>query len=184
MFRNKEEFCYEYALDSTAIAYINGQIDQIMRIESNHIAPDPEYLVIDGWKYEVYFMDQELPIRNILIENTAIFNDTGVLKNKIFIGKKINQICKKKGVKFLVNDDPMLSKKLNADGCHLGQKDIKINEARKIIGNKIIGKIKSITDFGIFVELDGEIDGLIHISDISWNDEDNIDLLLEYSVVY
>ena len=44
------------------------------------------------------------------------------------------------------------------------------------IGNKIIGKIKSITDFGIFVELDGEIDGLIHISDISWNDEDNIDL--------
>ena len=44
------------------------------------------------------------------------------------------------------------------------------------IGNKITGKIKSITDFGIFVELDGEIDGLIHISDISWNDEDNIDL--------
>ena len=44
------------------------------------------------------------------------------------------------------------------------------------IGNKIVGKIKSITDFGIFVELDGEIDGLIHISDISWNDEDNIDL--------
>jgi hypothetical protein len=70
MFRNKEEFCYEYVLDSTAIAYINGQIDQIMQLESNHIAPDPEYLVIDGWKYEVYFMDQELPIRNILIENT------------------------------------------------------------------------------------------------------------------
>ena len=44
------------------------------------------------------------------------------------------------------------------------------------IGSKIVGKIKSITDFGIFVELDGEIDGLIHISDISWNEEDNIDL--------
>lgn len=72
MFRNKEEFCYEYLLDSTAIAYINGQIDQIIRIKSNHIAPDPEYLVIDGWKYEVYFMDQDLPIRNILIENTEI----------------------------------------------------------------------------------------------------------------
>jgi thiamine-phosphate pyrophosphorylase len=61
------------------------------------------------------------------------------LKNKIFIGKKINQICKKKGVKFLVNDDPMLSKKLNADGCHLGQKDMGLIEARKIVGNKIIG---------------------------------------------
>ena len=61
------------------------------------------------------------------------------LKKKILIGKKINQICKKNGVKFLVNDDPMLSKKLNADGCHLGQKDMSLSEARKIVGNKIIG---------------------------------------------
>ena len=58
---------------------------------------------------------------------------------KIIIGKKIHQICKKNRVKFLVNDDPVLSKKLNADGCHLGQKDMSIIEARKIIGRKIIG---------------------------------------------
>ena len=55
------------------------------------------------------------------------------------IGKKIQQICKKNNVKFLVNDNPILSKKLNADGCHLGQKDMDIKNARKIIGNKIIG---------------------------------------------
>ena len=61
------------------------------------------------------------------------------LTQKIIIGKKIHQICKKKRVKFLVNDDPVLSKKLNADGCHLGQKDMSITEARKIVGNKIIG---------------------------------------------
>jgi thiamine-phosphate pyrophosphorylase len=60
-------------------------------------------------------------------------------KQKIIIGKKINQICKKNGVKFLVNDDPILSKQLNADGCHLGQKDMSLSEARKIVGNKIIG---------------------------------------------
>ena len=42
-------------------------------------------------------------------------------------------------MKFLVNDDPALSKKLNADGCHLGQKDMSLVEARKIVGNKIIG---------------------------------------------
>ena len=60
-------------------------------------------------------------------------------KQKIIIGKKIKKICKKNGVKFLINDDPFLAKKLNADGCHLGQKDINISEARKIIGNKIIG---------------------------------------------
>ncbi|MBM96094.1 MAG: 30S ribosomal protein S1 [Oceanospirillaceae bacterium] len=37
-------------------------------------------------------------------------------------------------------------------------------------GDKISGKIKSITDFGIFIGLDGGIDGLVHLSDISWND--------------
>jgi small subunit ribosomal protein S1 len=37
-------------------------------------------------------------------------------------------------------------------------------------GDKISGKIKSITDFGIFIGLDGGIDGLIHLSDISWNE--------------
>jgi small subunit ribosomal protein S1 len=35
-------------------------------------------------------------------------------------------------------------------------------------GEKISGKIKSITDFGIFIGLDGGIDGLVHLSDISW----------------
>ena len=40
----------------------------------------------------------------------------------------------------------------------------------------IKGKIKSITDFGIFVELDGGIDGLVHISDVSWESDENIDL--------
>ena len=40
----------------------------------------------------------------------------------------------------------------------------------------IKGKIKSITDFGVFVELDGGIDGLIHISDVSWENDEDIDL--------
>ncbi len=37
-------------------------------------------------------------------------------------------------------------------------------------GEKVRGKIRSITDFGIFVGLEGDIDGLIHLSDISWNE--------------
>lgn len=36
-------------------------------------------------------------------------------------------------------------------------------------GDKIVGTIKSITDFGIFIGLEGNIDGLVHLSDISWN---------------
>ena len=60
-------------------------------------------------------------------------------KKKYTIGKKIKKICKKFNVKFLINDDVLLAKKLNSDGCHLGQKDMNIFKARKIIGNKIIG---------------------------------------------
>ena len=60
--------------------------------------------------------------------------------DKIYIAKKIKKICKKNKVNFIINDDPVLAKKLNSDGCHLGQKDMKIEEARKILGpKKIIG---------------------------------------------
>ena len=60
-------------------------------------------------------------------------------QKKLIIGKKIKIICKKYKVKFLINDDVLLAKELNADGCHLGQKDMDILEARKIIKQKIIG---------------------------------------------
>ena len=61
------------------------------------------------------------------------------IKKKIHIGKKIKKICKKNNVKFLINDSPIIAKKVNADGCHLGQKDMNILKARKILKNKIIG---------------------------------------------
>ncbi len=57
----------------------------------------------------------------------------------MIIGKKLKKICKNFNVKFLVNDDVFLATKLKADGCHLGQDDMKILEARKLIGNKIVG---------------------------------------------
>ena len=60
-------------------------------------------------------------------------------QNKLIIGKKIKKICKKHQVKFIVNDDPIIAKKVNADGCHLGQKDMNIYNARKLLKNKIIG---------------------------------------------
>lgn len=56
----------------------------------------------------------------------------------------------------------------------LGLKQCKVNPwddfaERFNKGDKVTGKIKSITDFGIFIGLDGGIDGLVHLSDISWN---------------
>ena len=61
------------------------------------------------------------------------------LKKKIDIGKKTQKICKNYKTKFLINDDVFLAKKLNSDGCHLGQKDMEITKARKILNKKIIG---------------------------------------------
>ena len=61
------------------------------------------------------------------------------LKKQIYIGKKIKKICKKHNVKFIINDNPIIAKRVNADGCHLGQKDMNIFKARKILKNKIIG---------------------------------------------
>ena len=60
-------------------------------------------------------------------------------KRKVIIAKKILRICKKNKVKFIINDDPYLASKVNADGCHLGQKDMSIKKAKKILKKKIIG---------------------------------------------
>jgi thiamine-phosphate pyrophosphorylase len=82
-------------------------------------------------------LDQVLSQKKVCFFQLRLKKETN--KNKISIGKKIKKICKKYKVKFLINDDPMLAKKLNADGCHLGQKDMDVKKARKILKNKIIG---------------------------------------------
>ena len=96
--------------------------------------------LISPLKIDRYFYNH---LKKVLIENkVSIFQlrlKKESLKKKLIIGKIIKKICKKYNVKFLINDDVYLAKELNADGCHLGQKDMNIIEARKIIGNKIIG---------------------------------------------
>ena len=61
-------------------------------------------------------------------------------KNLIIkIAKKIKKITKKYKVKFIINDDSKLAKKVSADGCHIGQLDNTVSSARKNIKKKIIG---------------------------------------------
>ncbi len=56
------------------------------------------------------------------------------------IAKKVKRITKKYKVKLIINDSPILAKKINADGCHLGQSDGSIKNARNLLKkNKIIG---------------------------------------------
>ena len=62
------------------------------------------------------------------------------ISNLLKISKKVKKITKKNNVKFLINDKPLIAKKIGADGCHIGQKDIDFISSRKILGkNKIIG---------------------------------------------
>ena len=60
--------------------------------------------------------------------------------NLLKISKKVKKIVKKNNVNFLINDNPMIAKKIESDGCHIGQKDMDFFTTRKILGkNKIIG---------------------------------------------
>ena len=60
--------------------------------------------------------------------------------NLIKIAKKIKKITKKNKVKLLINDNPSVAKTIDAEGCHIGQKDLNYISSRKILGKKkIIG---------------------------------------------
>ena len=61
------------------------------------------------------------------------------LKNLIKISNKIKKITTKHKVKFLINDNYIAAAKSNADGCHMGQLDGSINEAKKKLKTKILG---------------------------------------------
>lgn len=63
------------------------------------------------------------------------------------IGHKIRTLCDEYGATFIVNDRPDIAHIVEADGVHLGQDDININDAREILGpNSIIGKTCNNTD--------------------------------------
>ena len=81
---------------------------------------------------ELVFKSKKVSFFQLRLKNEKLIK-------KILFSKKIIKICRKYGVKFLVNDDPILALKVNADGCHLGQKDMSIIKAKKILKNKIIG---------------------------------------------
>ncbi len=97
------------------------------------------YLISPNKIYKKFFKDLQKVLETGKINFFQLRLKKYSFKHKILIGKKIKNICKKNRVKFLINDDPILAKRLGADGCHLGQKDMNIKEARKIIGKKIIG---------------------------------------------
>ena len=97
------------------------------------------YLISPNKIYNSFYKNLKLVLKTKKVSFFQLRLKNYSLKKKIIIGKKIKNICKKNKVKFIINDDPLLALKLNADGCHLGQKDMNINIAKKILGKKIIG---------------------------------------------
>ena len=97
------------------------------------------YLISPNKIYKNFYSD----LRKVLKTNKIAFFQLRLKKdsydNKIKVAKKVKIICKAFGVKFLINDDPKLAYQVNADGCHLGQNDMALNDARKILKKKIIG---------------------------------------------
>ena len=97
------------------------------------------YLISPSKIYRSFYSD----LINVFKQKKVSFFQLRLKKEnfqkKLLVGKKIKKICKLFNVKFLVNDDVYLAKELSADGCHLGQKDMNILDARKLIGDKIIG---------------------------------------------
>ena len=60
-------------------------------------------------------------------------------KEKLELAIKLKNLCKKYNVPFIVNDDIKLALEIDADGVHVGQDDLGVDEIRKLMPNKIIG---------------------------------------------
>ena len=86
-----------------------------------------------------FYNNLDLVLRSKKVKFFQLRLKKGNIKKKITIARKIFKICKKNKVKFIVNDNPYLALKVNADGCHLGQKDMNVAKARRFLKNKIIG---------------------------------------------
>ena len=88
---------------------------------------------------ESFYNSLDLVLRSKKVKFFQLRLKKESIKKKVTIAKKILKICKKNKVKFIINDNPNLALKVNAHGCHIGQKDMNINQAKKILKNKIIG---------------------------------------------
>ena len=97
------------------------------------------YLISPNKIYTDFYKDLEK-----VLSSKKVFFFQLRLKNTpkkliIQIAKKVKKITKKYKVKFIINDDSKLAKKIGTDGCHIGQLDNTVASARRDIKKKIIG---------------------------------------------
>ena len=97
------------------------------------------YLISPNKIYSNFFADLQkvLSSKKVFFFQLRLKNSNN--KQIIKIAKKIKPITAKYKVKFLINDSYKIAKKVNSDGCHLGQSDGSIHLAKKNLKNKVIG---------------------------------------------
>ncbi len=110
----------------------NGQ--KILKFKAKFI-----YLISPNKIYQNFYKDLENVLKTKKVKYFQLRLKNTSKSQIIEISKKIKIICKNSNVKFIINDNPFIAKSVNADGCHLGQNDIHIKIARKVLKNKIIG---------------------------------------------
>jgi thiamine-phosphate pyrophosphorylase len=97
------------------------------------------YLISPNKIYQNFYKDLEKVLSSKRVSFFQL-RQKNISKNLIIkIAKKIKKITKKNKVKFIINDDSQLAKKVKADGCHIGQLDNTVSSARKDIKEKTIG---------------------------------------------
>ncbi len=98
------------------------------------------YLISPNTIKQNFYQDLEEVLSSRKVEYFQLrlkrYSNSKLLK----IARKVKAITKKYKVKLIINDSAILAKKINADGCHLGQSDGSIKNARNLLKkNKIIG---------------------------------------------
>lgn len=84
---------------------------------------------------------------------------TKSIKEKVKEAKEIRELCREKGVVFIVNDHVDIAILVDADGVHIGQDDMEPSDVRKLIGdNKIIGLSTHSEEQGMKAFLNPDVD--------------------------
>ena len=101
-------------------------------------------------------LDKVLSVKNVKFFQLRLKRER---KNSLLkIARKIKKITQKHRVKFIINDNYILALKINADGCHMGQLDGSISNARKKLKKKLLGitchNSKTFAEKAIFYKAD------------------------------
>ena len=125
-------------------------------------------------------LDKVLSVKNVKFFQLRLKKER---KNSLLkIARKIKKITQKHKVKFIINDNYILALKINADGCHMGQLDGSISNARKKLKKKLLGitchNSKTFAEKAIFYKADYIAFGSFYKSKLKQNAKRaNIDIL-------